>query len=143
VLTCSLTRAQHVLTIVVEYMLTHATAAQRTDSVAFERANLWGGGSQTKKAVWKRIEEEKDMPNSLLYSVRPPSPAAYRVVSRMLTAAQVLLCASMCGMADLCSECEYLLCLRISATAFNDKGLPVDDTDATFEKKFGTIPKGF
>ena len=56
---------------------------------------------------------------------------------------QVLLCASMCGMADLCSECEYLLCLRISATAFNDKGLPVDDTDATFEKKFGTIPKGF
>ena len=136
---------QHVLTIVVEYMLTHATAAQRTDSVAFERANLWGGGSQTKKAVWKRIEDEKDMPSSLLYSVCPPPPcqrihAACRVTA---TAAQVLLCASMCGMADLCSECEYLLCLRISATAFNDKGLPVDDTDATFEKKFGTIPKGF
>jgi hypothetical protein len=137
---------QHVLTIVVEYMLTHATAAQRTDSVAFERANLWGGGSQTKKAVWKRIEEEKDMPNSLLYSVRPPSPATRARMQRVvwcLTAAQVLLCASMCGMADLCSECEYLLCLRISATAFNDKGLPVDDTDTTFEKKFGTIPKGF
>ncbi len=55
----------------------------------------------------------------------------------------MLLCASMCGMADLCSECEYLLCLRISATAFSDKGLPVDEADATFEKKFGSIPKGF
>ncbi len=72
-------RVQHVLTIVVEYMLTHATAAQRTDSVAFERANLWGGGSQTKKAVWKRIEDEKDMPNSLLYSVCPSSAATRAV----------------------------------------------------------------
>lgn len=113
----------NVLTIVVEYMLTHATAAQRADAVGFERANLWGGGSQVKKSVWKRIEDEKDMPNTLLYNV--------------------LLCASMCGMAELCSECEYLLCLRITATAFKEKGVPVDDTDTTFERTFGAVPRGF
>ena len=70
----SQTPGQRVLTIVVEYMLTHATAAQRADAAGFERANLWGGGSQAKKAVWKRIEDEKDMPNSLLYNVCSCSP---------------------------------------------------------------------
>jgi hypothetical protein len=76
-ITLSQTPAQQVLSIVVEYMLTHATAAERADAVGFERANLWGGSSQVKKAVWKRIEDEKDMPNTLLYnacSPRPPSP---------------------------------------------------------------------
>ncbi len=68
------TPRQRVLTIVVEYMLTHATAAQRADAAGFERANLWGGGGQAKKAVWKRIEDEKDMPNSLLYNVCSCSP---------------------------------------------------------------------
>ena len=73
---------------------------------------------------------------------------------------QVLLCASLCGMADLCSECEcvkyrahavancnivrmYLLCLRISSTSFKDKGLPVEDDSPVFERKFGAVPKGF
>jgi hypothetical protein len=49
----------------------------------------------------------------------------------------------MCGMAELCSECEYLLCLRISATAHKEKTLPVDDLDPTFERIFGKIPGGF
>ena len=49
-------------------MLTHGAAAQRPDAIGFERANL--GGNQVKKAVWKRLEDEKSMPNALLYSVR-------------------------------------------------------------------------
>ena len=53
---------------------------------------------------------------------------------RGVTMKQVLLCASLCGMAGLVSQCEYLLCLRISATAENDK---------MFEKVFGAVPKGF
>ncbi len=58
---------QHVLTIIVEYMLTHGVAAQRSDAVGFERANF--GSNQVKKTVWKRIEDEIGMPNALLYSV--------------------------------------------------------------------------
>jgi len=27
--------------------------------------------------VWKRMEEEKDMPNHLLYNVRTPSPPVF------------------------------------------------------------------
>lgn len=67
--------------------------------------------------------------------------AAWRRTGLMLH--QVLLCASMCGMAELCSECEYLLCLRITATAFKEKGVPADDSDTTFERTFGAIPRGF
>jgi hypothetical protein len=127
-LTSSNARLQHVLSIVVEYMLTHGTSAQRSEAVGFDRANF--GGNQVKKAVWKRIEDEKGVPNALLYSVR----LVPTLMQQRVTAAQVLLCASLCGMADLVSECEYLLCLRISATADNDK---------MFEKTFGALPKGF
>jgi hypothetical protein len=85
------------------------------------------------------------MPNSLLYSVCCSACLLSHACAalRAVDIAQVLLCASVCGMSDLCSECEYLLCLRIYATAFKDKSfkVPVDDDSTTFELIFGTVPK--